>query len=80
MENPPDPRPVYEADQVVTVYDLFGLRNGYIYQYHHTPRYRFIKRWQFRVGVGICNEVLHWLSHGKPLDGIHCEGDHNNEL
>lgn len=76
MENPPDPRPVYEADQVVTIYDLMGLRNGYIWQYQHTPWYHFQRRWLFRVGIGVCNEIMHWLAHGKPAGGVQCRGGH----
>lgn len=77
MENPPDPRPVFEADQVLTVYDILAIKNGYWYQYRHTPWYHFTKRYQFRAAVGVCNEMLHWLAHGKPLDGIKCGGKHD---
>jgi hypothetical protein len=76
MDNPPDARPVFEADQVVTIYDLIGVRNGYIHQYQATPWFRFSRRFQFLVGVGVCNEMLHWLSHGKPYGGVKC-GGHN---
>lgn len=77
MDNPPDPRPVFEADQVLTVYDLFGLRNGYIYQYQRTPWYNFRRRLMFQIGVGVVNEMLHWLAHGKPQGGVKCRGGHN---
>lgn len=77
MENPPDPRPVFEADQVLTIYDLFGLRNGYIYQYKFTPWYHFKRRLMFRIGIGVVNEMLHWLAHGKPAGGVNCGGGHD---
>jgi len=77
MENPPDPRPVFEADQVITFIDLYGIRNGYIYRHQTTPKYRFYKRFMYRVGVGVCNELLHWLSHGKPPQGVNCQGGHD---
>lgn len=78
MDNAPDPRPVYEADQVFTVYDVVAIRNGYIYQYHNTPFYEFQKRLKFQAGVGVCNELLHWLYHGKPANGMECKGRHND--
>lgn len=77
MENPPDPRPVYEADQVLTFYDLMAIRNGYVYQYRMTPWYKFRRRLMFLMGVGAINEMIHWLSHGKPKDGMKCRGGHN---
>lgn len=77
MENPPDPRPVFEADQVLTFYDLIGIRNGYIYQYQKTPWYKFTRKHMFRLGIGVINEQLHWLSHGKPVNGVHCRGGHD---
>lgn len=77
MENPPDPRPVFEADQVLTIYDLFGIRNGYIYQYKKMPWFNFRRRYLLRIGIGVCNEMIHWLNHGKPSNGIQCKGKHN---
>lgn len=77
MENPPDSRPVFEWDQVLTTYDLFGIRNGYVYQYQNLPWYRFRDRMKFLVGIGVCNEMLHWLAHGKPAGGVKCQGGHN---
>lgn len=77
MENPPDPRPVFEADQVITIYDLIAVRNGYIYQFTRTPWFDVRKRLKFQAGVGVCNELLHWLHHGKPANGINCEGGHH---
>jgi len=76
MDNRIDPRPVFEYDQVLTVYDLLGVRNGYIYQYQHTPWYRFQTRFKFLAGVGACNEMIHWLAHGKPVGGVNCKGGH----
>lgn len=77
MENPPDPRPIFEADQVLTLYDIMGIRNGYRYQYHNTPWFRFRRRQMFRIGIAVCDEMLHWLAHGKPPNGIDCEGGHD---
>lgn len=77
MDSKPDPRPVFEADQVVTFYDLMAIRNGYIYRYERTPWHDFQRRFLMRAGVGFCNELLHWLHHGKPKDGIKCNGGHN---
>lgn len=74
MENPPDPRPVYEADQVVTLYDLMAIRGGYIEQYRRTRMWEFRRRFMLRAAVGVCNELLHWLHHGKPLNGVDCQG------
>lgn len=76
MNNPPDPRPVYEADQVLTLYDISAIRNGYIYQYQHLPWFELKRKWVLRIGVGVCNEMLHWLAHGKPQNGIKCGGQH----
>jgi|WetSurMetagenome_2_1015567.scaffolds.fasta_scaffold542284_1 hypothetical protein len=72
-----DPRPLYEADQVLTMYDIMAIRNGYIMQYQNAPWYWFRKKWMFRLGVGVCNEFLHWLYHGKPVDGVKCKGGHD---
>lgn len=76
MDNPPDPRPVFEEDQVLTYRDLFGVRNGYIYQYQMTPWFYVYKRFKFLAGIGVCNEMLHWLAHGKPRGGVDCQGGH----
>lgn len=76
MENPPDPRPVFEADQVLTLYDIIGIRKGYAYQLENTPWWNFSRRWMFRVGMGVCSEMLHWLAHGKPANGVQCQGGH----
>lgn len=76
MENPPDPRPVFEADQVLTFYDIIGIRNGYIMQYRTSPWFQFNRRYMLRCGIGVCNEMLHWLSHGKPAGGVVCQGGH----
>lgn len=76
MQNPPDPRPVFEADQVLTFYDLMGIRQGYIAQYHATPWYQIRRRSMFRIGIGVINEQLHWLAHGKPVNGVQCQGGH----
>lgn len=76
MENMPDPRPVFEYDQVVTTRDLFAVRNGYIYQYTTTPWYKIRAKFKFLVGIGVCNEMIHWLAHGKPLGGVVCNGGH----
>ena len=77
MSNPPDPRPVFEHDQVVTVFDIQAIREGYIHLYQTTPWHAFNRRWMLRVGVGLCNEILHWVAHGKPQGGTNCKGDHN---
>lgn len=77
MENQYDPRPLYEADQVVTVYDIAGIRNGYAHQYNNTPWFRLKKRFMYRVGIYVCDEMLHWLHHGKPVDGIKCGEGHD---
>lgn len=77
MNNPPDPRPVYEYDQIVTIYDIQAIRNGYIYQYNDMPWHAFSRRLMFRVGVGVCNEILRWVAHGKPEGGVKCKGGHN---
>jgi len=77
MENPPDPRPVFEADQVLTLYDLIGIRNGYIHQYKNTSWFNFDHRKRLQVGIVVCTEMLHWLAHGKPANGIECRGGHN---
>jgi hypothetical protein len=79
MNNPPDPRPVYEYDQVITIPDILALRNGYIYQYQNTRWYEVERRWRLRAGLMFCNEILHWLYHGKPRNGITCPdgGKHN---
>lgn len=80
MQNPPDPRPVYEADQVLTVYDLIGIRNGYIYQLKRTPPWNEERRYLMKAGVIVCEEMLHWLHHGKPPKGVdpkQCKGDDN---
>jgi hypothetical protein len=61
-----DPRPVYEGDQVITMYDLIAIRNGYVYQYQESKWYQVVRKFKFRAGVGVINEILHWLSHGKP--------------
>lgn len=76
MDNPPDPRPVFEADQVLTLYDIMGIRNGYIDQYKKTSWLNFERRRLLRTGVGVCNEMLHWLAHGKPPNGVSCRGGH----
>lgn len=76
MQNPPDPRPVFEADQVLTFYDLMGIRAGYIQQFHNTPWYQFERKRMFRIGIGVINEQLHWLHHGKPPNGVQCRGGH----
>jgi hypothetical protein len=60
-----DPRPVYEYDQVITIRDLIAIRNGYVYQYGLLPWYKAYKKWMFRVGIGVCSELMHWLSTGK---------------
>lgn len=75
MENPPDPRPVYEADQVLTIYDLVGIRNGYVYQYRRTPPWNLERRFLLQAGIGVCNEMIHWLHHGKPPNGVNCKGE-----
>lgn len=77
MDNPPDPRPVFEADQVLTLYDIMGIRNGYIHQFQNTPWYKIERRWMLRLGVAVCNEMLHWLAHGKPPNGVNCRGGHD---
>lgn len=76
MDNPPDPRPVFEADQVLTFYDIMGIRNGYIYTYQNAPWYSVRRKFIMRVGIGVCNEMLHWLAHGKPAGGVKCRGGH----
>jgi len=80
MQNPPDPRPVFEADQVLTFYDIMGIREGYIFRFSKVPWYNFKQRFIFRVGIGVCNEMLHWLGHGKPRGGVQCKGGHGNGL
>ena len=62
-------KPLFEADQVLTFYDIYAIRNGYVFQYEKLPWYAYQKKFMFRVGIGVCNELLHWLSHGKPEDG-----------
>ena len=74
-----DPKPVFEQDQVLTFYDLMALRNGYIFQYRRTPWYQFKNRLKFRAGVGVVNEMLHWLAHGKPPGGTTCQGGHDDK-
>lgn len=76
MQNPPDPRPVFEYDQVLTYRDLMGIREGYLYQYGMTPWYNIRRRSMFRIGVSVINEQLHWLAHGKPQNGVQCRGGH----
>lgn len=71
--------PLYESTQVITLYDLIGIRKGYELQYHRTPRWRFRKRFMFLIGIGVCSELLHWLAHGKPVDGVQCRGEENYE-
>lgn len=68
--------PLYESTQVLTFYDLTGIRNGYYYQYQQLPWFKFAVRFKFLVGIGVCNQMLHWLAHGKPATGIHCEAEH----
>ena len=72
-----DPKPVFEADQVITFYDIGAIRNGYAFQYRDAPWWNFKRKFMMRVGVGVCNELLHWLSHGKPEDGVECKGGHD---
>lgn len=76
MENPPDPRPVFEADQVLTYHDILGVRNGYYWQFTQTSWFHFLRRFKFMIGVSVCNEMLHWLAHGKPPNGVDCRGGH----
>lgn len=80
MDNMPDPRPVFEYDQVLTAHDLFAIRNGYIYQFRNLPWYKFSSRLKFLTGIGVCNEMLHWLAHGKPAGGVNCRGGQAHEL
>lgn len=77
MDRQIDPRPVFEYDQVLTAQDLFGIRNGYLYQYQATPWYRFQTRLKFLIGIGVLNEMMHWMAHGKPPGGVNCKGGHN---
>ena len=76
MDEQIDPRPVYEADQVLTLRDLVGIRNGYIYQYVNTPWYNLHRRFMLRVGTGVCTALVHWLAHGKPEGGMSCGEQH----
>lgn len=61
-----DTRPVYEADQVITEYDIVAIRNGYILQYNETHWWNIKRRFILRVGVGVCSEFLSWIRDGKP--------------
>ena len=78
MDNPPDPRPVFEADQVITFLDLHGIRAGYYYQYEVTRWYQFKRRIMLLLGIAVCNEMIHWLTHGKPKGGVQCKGGHTD--
>lgn len=78
--NPFAQPPVFKTDQVFTFYDIEAVRNGYIYQYQGTSKYNLKRRWMLRVGVGVCNELLHWLAHGKPQNGVKCKGDRHESV
>lgn len=71
--NPFEQPPVFEETQVITYLDLGAIRNGYAFQYRDTPWYNVKRKFMLRVGVGVCNELLHWLHHGKPVDGVKCQ-------
>lgn len=78
MNDPINSRPVYEADQVLTVFDLVGIRRGYVHQYRRTPPWDVNRRTMLAIGVQVCDEMLHWLHHGKPSKGVDprdCGGD-----
>lgn len=65
-----DTRPLYEEDQVLTVYDMTAVLNGFICQYNELPKWRIIKRREMRVAVEMMYALLAWLNKGKKLDGV----------
>jgi hypothetical protein len=75
--NPFEHRPLYDENQVITIYDLNAVRNGYIYRYNSTRWYRLYDRLKYLIGVAVCNELLHWLVHGKADHGTVCKEDNN---
>lgn len=60
-----NPRPVYESDQVVTIWDLVAIQNGYILQYRATRWWECMRRFKFRVALGALMEIEAWLKSGK---------------
>lgn len=68
--------PLYEADQVITFYDLIAMRKGFEQQLADCRWYEFRKKRMFEIASGLCLGQLHWLKHGKPATMTACEGDH----
>lgn len=62
-----DPRPVFEYDQVLTIPDLVAIRNGYAYQFDHTPRWKVWPRLQFYIAIGVLNSLLEWIGNQKSV-------------
>lgn len=67
MTERPNTRPLYEADQVVTYRDLYGMRNGYVLQYRATRWWEFKNRYKFLVAIGTIDTMLYWLKQGKQI-------------
>lgn len=76
MDNPPDPRPVYEADQVVLVYDLLQIRSSYYIRAELLPWWNFKRKFIYRVAGETANEILKWLLQGKKVHS--CTGGHHH--
>ena len=61
-----DPRPVYEADQVLTINDLFSLRNGFVMQFNALAWFRYIEKFKFMMFIMCIDLLLAWINKGKP--------------
>lgn len=66
--------PLYEADQVITFYDLMAIQKGFDFQRSQCRWYEFKKKLMLETASNVCLGQLHWLKHGKP-DQMTCQGD-----
>lgn len=60
---------VYKWEQVVTVSELYGVCNGFIYSKDHLHWWQFLKKQQLMHSIGAVYTLIKWLEHGKKTTG-----------
>lgn len=59
-------RPVYEEDQIVTMYDLNKFRAQCLFLYNILPWWRSRTRASAKATVVFIDELQDWVARGKP--------------
>lgn len=82
--NPFESPPLYEHTQVIRMEDLIGIRNGVVMQYSRASFFDFDTKEIIRIKLAVIDEMIHWLAHGKPVDGVKperdCKGEHDEKV